>query len=79
MGVYYTLGPLSGTLAYFLYDTTYPTIVVIGLSVILYIILFFFGIYKKIREKLRVMSNLVAIVGIYIAYLLVQLNPEYNY
>ena len=49
------------------------------MALTLYVLLFAFSVYKKSRDRLRVMANLLTITGIYSCYLFIQINPNYNY
>ena len=64
---------------YTFYDGKFSIGLVMGYAFALYVFLFVKAIFKKVRDKARIMINLVTIILVNIPYLVVQLNPDYSY
>ena len=64
---------------YNFYDGKFSIGLVMGYSFALYVFLFVKAVFKKVRDKARIMGNLVTIILVNIPYLVVQLNPDYSY
>jgi len=77
--LYFLLGPTAGAVAFLLYETLFGTVIVLVFSLVLYFLLSSFEVYRKTRDKLRVMLNTLTISGAYSCFLVNQLRPDCCY
>ena len=72
---YFLIGPAAGAFSFLLYKGIFGTVIVLTFASVLYMLLFMFSVYRKSRDRIRVMANLLTILEVYCCYLYVQFRP----